>query len=212
GARGSPAVGCSGPTMRAAEPPPRGDDTLVDDRAERERMDNVRPADWRNPVPAQRYDLVVVGAGTTGLVAARSAAANGAKVALIERRLLGGTCLNIGCVPSKAIIRTSRVYAEMHHADQYGALVPPRIPVDFARAMRRVRDIRARISRSDSAQRLTAAGVDVFFGQAAFAGVDSLTVKGATLRFRRAVIATGARPDLPSIPGLAEAGFLTNES
>jgi len=198
--------------MRAAEPPPRGDDTLVDDRAERERMDNVRPADWRNPVPAQRYDLVVIGAGTTGLVAARSAAANGAKVALIERRLLGGTCLNIGCVPSKAIIRTSRVYAEMHHADQYGALVPPRIPVDFARAMRRVRDIRARISRSDSAQRLTAAGVDVFFGQAAFAGVDSLTVKGATLRFRRAVIATGARPDLPSIPGLAEAGFLTNES
>ena len=175
-------------------------------------MDNVRPADWRNPVPAQRYDLVVIGAGTTGLVAARSAAANGAKVALIERRLLGGTCLNIGCVPSKAIIRTSRVYAEMHHADQYGALVPPRIPVDFARAMRRVRDIRARISRSDSAQRLTAAGVDVFFGQAAFAGVDSLTVKGATLRFRRAVIATGARPDLPSIPGLAEAGFLTNES
>ena len=190
----------------------RDEATFADERAERERVDNVRPAGWRNPLPAQRYDLVVIGAGTTGLVAARTAAANGAKVALIERHLLGGTCLNIGCVPSKAIIRTSRVYAEMHHADQYGALVPPRIPVDFARAMRRVRDIRARISRSDSAQRLTAAGVDVFFGQAAFAGVDSLTVKGATLRFRRAVIATGARPDLPSIPGLAEAGFLTNES
>jgi pyruvate/2-oxoglutarate dehydrogenase complex dihydrolipoamide dehydrogenase (E3) component len=191
---------------------PRGDDILANDPAERERMDNVRPVDWRNPLPAPRYDLVVIGAGTTGLVAARTATAKGAKVALVERHLLGGTCLNIGCVPSKAIIRTSRIYAEMHHADQYGALVPPRIPVDFARAMRRVRDVRARISRSDSAQRLTAAGVDVFFGQAAFAGVDALTVEGATLHFRRAVIATGARPDVPSIPGLAEAGFLTNES
>jgi len=190
----------------------RGDGILADEAAERERMDNVRPVDWLNPLPAQQYDLVVIGAGTTGLVAARTAAAKGAKVALIERHLLGGTCLNIGCVPSKAIIRTSRVYAEMHHADQYGALVPPRIPVDFALAMRRVRDIRARISRADSAQRLTAAGVDVFFGQAAFAGVDALTVEGTTLRFKRAVIATGARPDLPSIPGLAEAGFLTNEN
>ena len=190
----------------------RGDGILANEAAERERMDNVRPVDWLNPLPAQQYDLVVIGAGTTGLVAARTAAAKGAKVALIERHLLGGTCLNIGCVPSKAIIRTSRVYAEMHHADQYGALVPPRIPVDFALAMRRVRDIRARISRADSAQRLTAAGVDVFFGQAAFAGVDALTVEGTTLRFKRAVIATGARPDLPSIPGLAEAGFLTNEN
>ena len=192
--------------------PQRAADVLANDPAERERMDNVRPVGWRNPVPVPRYDLVVIGAGTSGLVAARTAAAKGAKVALIERHLLGGTCLNIGCVPSKAIIRTSRVYAEMHHADQYGALVPPRIPVDFALAMRRVRDIRARISRSDSAQRLTAAGVDVFFGQAGFTGVDEVAVEGATLRFARAVIATGARPDLPSIPGLAEAGYLTNES
>ena len=191
---------------------PGGGDIRVNDPAERERVGNVRPANWRNPVPAQRYDLVVIGAGTAGLVAARTAAAKRMKVALIERHLLGGTCLNIGCVPSKAIIRTSRVYAEMQHADQYGALVPPRIPVDLALAMRRVREIRARISRSDSAPRLMAAGVDVFFGQAAFAGADTLTVEGATLRFRRAVIATGARPDLPSIPGLAEAGYLTNES
>lgn len=89
-------------------------DTLaipVNDPAERERIDNVRPADWRNPRPAQRYDLVIVGAGTAGLVAARAAVAAGAKVALVERHLLGGTCLNIGCVPSKAIIRTSRLYA-----------------------------------------------------------------------------------------------------
>jgi len=188
------------------------DDIPENEPAEHERLRNVRPADWRNPPPAQRYDLVVVGAGTTGLVAARTAAATGAKVALIERHLLGGTCLNIGCLPSKAIIRTSRVYAEMHDAGRYGALVPPCIPADFALAMRRVRRIRARVSRSDSAQRLTAAGVDIFFGQAAFTGVDSLTVKGATLHFAKAVIATGARPATPAIPGLAEAGFLTNEN
>jgi pyruvate/2-oxoglutarate dehydrogenase complex dihydrolipoamide dehydrogenase (E3) component len=190
----------------------RGDGMVANDPAEREYMSNVSPVDWRNPLPAQRYDLAVIGAGTAGLIAARTAAAKGAKVALIEQHLLGGTCLNIGCVPSKAIIRTSRLYAEMHDADRYGAVVPPSIPVDFAAAMRRVHGIRARISRSDSAQRLTAAGVDVFFGKAAFAGSDALVVEGATVRFRKAVIATGARPDLPSIPGLAEAGYLTNES
>jgi pyruvate/2-oxoglutarate dehydrogenase complex dihydrolipoamide dehydrogenase (E3) component len=190
----------------------RADDVLESAPAGRERLDDVRPVDWRNPVAAQRYDLVVIGAGTAGLAAARAAAAEGAKVALIERHLLGGTCINIGCVPSKALIRTSRVYEEMHHADRYGALVPPRIPVDFALAMQRVRHIRARIGRSDSAYRLADAGVDVFFGHAAFAANDAVEVEGATLRFRRAVVATGARPDSPSIPGLAEAGFLTNEN
>ena len=186
--------------------------TLANDPAERERMHNVRPPDWCNPPPAQRYNLVIVGAGTAGLVAARDAAALGAKVALIERDLLGGTCLNIGCVPSKAIIRTSRLYAEMRHADQYGAQIPADIRVEFAAVMQRVRGIRARISRADSVRRLVAAGVDVFFGQASFTGTDALKVDGATLHFKKALIATGARPDTPSIPGLAEAGYLTNEN
>ncbi len=186
--------------------------TLANDPAERERMGNVRPTDWRNPSPAQRYDLAIVGAGTSGLVAAHTAAAKGAKVALIERHLFGGTCLNIGCVPSKAIIRTSRLYAEMRHADRYGAQIPTDVRVDFAAVMQRVRGVRARISRADSVRRLTAAGVDVFFGQARFTGTDALNVDGATLRFKRALIATGARPDTPSIPGLAEAGYLTNEN
>ncbi|MEP7098246.1 MAG: FAD-dependent oxidoreductase, partial [Dokdonella sp.] len=75
---------------------------LADDPQERERRRNVRPAGWRNPQPAGRYNLVIIGAGTAGLSAARMAVARGAKVALIERDLLGGTCLNIGCVPSKA--------------------------------------------------------------------------------------------------------------
>ena len=194
------------------QPPSGFSATLANDPAERERMHNVRPAEWRNPPPAQRYDLVIVGAGTAGLVAAYAAVADGAKVALIERHLLGGTCLNIGCVPSKAIIRTSRLYAEMRHADQYGARIPADIRVDFAGVMQRVRGVRARISRADSVDRLAAAGVDVFFGRARFTASDALEVDGAPLRFKRALIATGARPKTPSIPGLAEAGYLTNEN
>jgi len=186
--------------------------TTPQDAYERERLDNVHPADWRNPQPAGRYSLVVVGAGTAGLVAAHAAAALGAKVALIERNLLGGDCLNVGCVPSKALIRTSRVYAEMRRAEQYGAQTPDDVRVDFPAAMKHMRGIRARISRADSVRRLVAAGVDVFFGQARFTGTDTLTVDGTRLRFKKALIATGARPDTPSIPGLVEAGYLTNEN
>ncbi len=186
--------------------------TVPQDAHERERRDNVHPHRWRNPRPAGRYGLVVIGGGTAGLVAAHAAAALGARVALVERDLLGGDCLNVGCVPSKAIIRTSRLYAEMRDAGHYGARVPDDIRVDFAAVMQRMRGIRARIGRADSVQRLVAAGVDVYFGQARFTASDALDVEGAALRFSKAVIATGARPQLPSIPGLADAGFLTNEN
>jgi len=185
---------------------------LLEDAHERQWLDNVHPSDWRNPVPAATYNLAVIGAGTAGLVAAHAAAALGAKVALIERSRLGGDCLNVGCVPSKAILRTSRLYAEMRNAEGYGAQVPAEIRVDFPAVMQRMRGIRARISLADSARRLSAAGVDVFFGEASFTGADVLTVDGAKLRFKKALIATGARPDTPSIPGLAEAGYLTNEN
>ena len=182
------------------------------DAHERERLENLHPSGWRNPQPADRYSLVVVGAGPAGLVAAHAAAALGAKVALVERGLLGGDCLNIGCVPSKTLVRTARLYAEMRNAEHYGASIPAEIRVDFTAVMQRMRRIRARISRVDSIERLSVAGVDVFFGEARFIATDSLTVDGARLRFKKAMIATGARPDTPSIPGLVEAGFLTNEN
>ena len=182
------------------------------DRSEHERMKNVRPPEWENPVPASRYDFVIVGAGSTGLAAAHAAVARGAKVALVERNLLGGTSLNIGCVPSKAIIRASRVCAEISNAERYGVYVPPGARVDFSELMKRMRSVRARISRVDSARELAARGVDVFFDEARFTERDSLSLGDATLRFKRALIATGARPDTPEIPGLAASGFLTNEN
>ena len=183
-----------------------------DDAHSRERLERLHPPQWRNPRPVDRYDLAVIGGGPAGLVAAHGAAAFGARVALIERDLLGGDCLNIGCVPSKTLIRTSRVYAEMRDAARYGAHLPAEIRVDFPAVMQRMRAIRARLSRVDSVDRLAAAGVDVFFGGGRFVAPDALTIDGTRLHFRKAVIATGARPDTPSIPGLVEAGFLTNEN
>lgn len=159
-----------------------------------------------------RYNLVVIGAGPAGLTAARQAAALGAKVALIERRLIGGESLNVGCAPSKAIIRTSRLFAEMRDAATYGAQTPRQIVIDFLAVMERMRGVRARLSRINSAQRLTEAGIDVYFGAARFAGLDTVVVAGELLRFKRALIATGARPLTARIPGLAEAGYLTNEN
>lgn len=175
-------------------------------------LDNVHPAEWANPQPADRYHLVVLGAGTAGLVTAAIAVALGAKVALIERKLMGGDCLNSGCVPSKALIEASRAWvAAREGADRYGA---PEVSGegDFGRAMDRMRRIRADISRHDSAARFRDLGVDVFIGDATFASDREVRVGDATLRFRRAVIATGGRPTTPPIPGLSEAGYLTSET
>jgi pyruvate/2-oxoglutarate dehydrogenase complex dihydrolipoamide dehydrogenase (E3) component len=173
---------------------------------------NVHPPDWVSPEPPASYNLVVIGAGTAGLVTAAGAAGLGARVALVERELLGGDCLNVGCVPSKALIRAARVAAQVRDAAQFGIHVPPGVRVDFAGVMDRMRRLRAGISTHDSAARFRGLGVDVYLGQGAFTGPNTVEVAGQTLRFRRAVIATGARADRPAIPGLAEAGFLTNET
>jgi pyruvate/2-oxoglutarate dehydrogenase complex dihydrolipoamide dehydrogenase (E3) component len=179
---------------------------------DRELLDNVRPAGWRNPRPRDPYHLLVIGAGPAGLAAARGAAALSANVALVERDLLGGDCLNYGCIPSKPLIRTARVYADMRNAANYGACVPGDIHIDFAMVMERMRRIRARVSRLDSAKRLAESGIDVFFGAARFVSGDAVDVEGTRLRFKKAVVATGSRAMLPTIPGLAEAGYLTNET
>jgi pyruvate/2-oxoglutarate dehydrogenase complex dihydrolipoamide dehydrogenase (E3) component len=175
-------------------------------------LGNVHPLDWVNPTPAHRYNLVVIGGGTAGLVSAAGAAGLGAKVALVERHLLGGDCLNYGCVPSKAIIRSSRLEADFRDAVRYGFTAPLSTEVDFAAVMGRMRALRAAISRHDAARRFRDLGVDVFLGEARFSGPRSVEVAGQTLNFSRAVIATGARAVDPLVPGLSEAGYLTNET
>lgn len=172
----------------------------------------VRPPTWTNPEPRDRYHVVVIGAGTAGLVTAAGAAGLGARVALIEKHRMGGDCLNVGCVPSKGVIGAARSWhlARTAQHDFFGPATSG--DGDFARALSRMRALRADLAPIDSAERFRALGVDVFFGAASFASKSSVTVNGATLRFRRAVIATGARAAAPPIPGLASVPFLTNES
>lgn len=199
----------------------------------------VRPSGWLDPEPSGRYNLVVIGAGTAGLVAAAGAAGLGARVALIERHLMGGDCLNVGCVPSKALIRSARIAAHARDGARHGVHVQD-VEVDFAEVMARMRALRADIAPADSAARFRDLGIDVYFGQARFAspreividrgesqsrdaGVpDDASVPGDAgdrtptprrrLRFARAVIASGARARVPEIPGLADAGYLTNDT
>ncbi len=180
--------------------------------SDEELLNRVHPVSWVNPKPADRYNLVVLGGGYGGMLTALEAVRAGARVALVERHLLGGTCLNAGCISSKTLIRTSRLYAEMRDAWNYGGRAPADIQLDFPAAMERIRRVRARASRRRSAQELSAAGIDVFFGEGRFAGPSTMTVDGATLRFKRALIATGAHQIIPDIPGLEEAGYLTNET
>lgn len=187
--------------------------TLPDDAYNRKLTANVFPADWTNPEPAPSYNLVVLGGGTAGLITAAGAAGLGAKVALIERAHLGGDCLNVGCVPSKALLRAARAAADVRDAGRYGVDVPAGACVDFPAVMQRLRRLRAEISPNDSAARYRdELGVDVFLGDGRFLDSRTVGVDGTRLRFRRAVIATGARAVPPPISGLATVGYLTNES
>ena len=172
----------------------------------------VRPDGWENPDPAGVYNLLVVGAGTAGLISAAIAASLGAKVALVEKRLMGGDCLNSGCIPSKTLIRSARAMDQWRKAASFGLpeFAPP--TADFAAVMERVRGIRARVAHADAAERYRAMGVDVFFGEGRFTGPRSLEVAGQSLRFAKAVIATGAKAVTPSIPGIDTVEYLTNDS
>lgn len=181
------------------------------DAANQALLQAVHPSDWENPEPRDVYDLVVVGGGTAGLVSAVGAAGLGACVALVERGLLGGDCLNVGCVPSKALIRSARAIAEARRASRIGVRIGP-VEADFPAIMRRMRERRAGISVNDSVQRLQRAGVDVFLGSGAFTSARTLEVAGRTLKFNRAVVATGGRPIAPPVPGLDGIPFLTNET
>ncbi|MGV3756027.1 MAG: mercuric reductase [Verrucomicrobiota bacterium] len=172
----------------------------------------VHPLDWVNPEPVPCYNLVVIGGGTAGLVTAAGAAGLGAKVALVEKHLLGGDCLNVGCVPSKALIRAARAVAEVRQAGEYGVAIEGEVKVDFGAVMERMRRLRADISPHDSAARFRELGVDVFLGGGRFVAPGKIQVGDQILQYKKAVIATGARASAPPIPGLDKVPFLTNEN
>ena len=174
---------------------------------------SVHPSDWVNPEPKDDYDLVVIGAGTAGLVVAAGVAGLGIglKVALVEKKLLGGDCLNFGCVPSKCLIRSGRVLGEVGRAKSLGINIAEP-SVDFSLVMERMRKVRSQISDHDSVQRFQSLGIDVFLGEARFLENKAIAVAEKILKYKKAVIATGARALHPVISGLEEAGFLTNET
>lgn len=172
----------------------------------------VRPSGWTNPRPKPVYNLVVIGAGTAGLVCAAGAAGLGAKVALVERDFMGGDCLNFGCVPSKALLRAARAAAAVRDAGEFGVNVPGGTEVDFGQIMERMRRLRASIAHNDSVQRFQGLGVDVFLGQGRFTDPHTVEVGKDRLSFAKAVIATGARAAAPPIEGLDTVRYLTNET
>jgi len=173
-------------------------------------LDNTHPKEWVAPAPEGKYNLVVIGAGAGGLITAAGAAGVGAKVALVESHLMGGDCLNVGCVPSKALISAARVAATVRRAGEFGVNTGE-VTVDFPKVMERLRRLRAGISPVDSAKRFSKElGVDVFIGRAKFTGKNTAEVNGQTLTFAKAVVATGGSAAIPPIDGLAEAPYLTN--
>lgn len=174
-------------------------------------IENAHPPGWVNPKPSGRYNLVVIGAGTAGLVSAAGAALLGARVALVERHLMGGDCLNYGCVPSKTLIRSARAAYAVREAEEFG--IAARVEqIEFAKIMRRVRMVRAEIAPHDSAERFRGFGADVYLGQARFVDDHTVEVAGERLQFSKAIIATGARAASLPLPGLDQVGFLTNET
>lgn len=160
---------------------------------------------------ASPWDLLVVGGGTAGIVAAKTAARFGARVALVERDRTGGDCLWTGCVPSKALLAAADVAARARSGAALGVHVGD-VRVDFPAVMAHVRAAVAHIEPVDSVAALEAAGVTVVRGDARFTGPRHVDVDGRTLTFRRAVLATGASPAVPPVPGLREAGPLTSDT
>ncbi|HEX4586292.1 MAG TPA: FAD-dependent oxidoreductase [Burkholderiaceae bacterium] len=174
-------------------------------------------AGWARPARFD-YNLVVIGAGSGGLVSALIAAATRARVALIERDRMGGECLNTGCVPSKALIRAARINSQIAHAHEFGLQASAR--VDFAQVMQRVAQVVRAVEPHDSVQRYTALGVECIHGNARITSPWTVQVDRPpdshlaprTLTTRAIVIATGGRPYVPPIPGLQQVGYLTSET
>ena len=173
------------------------------DAFDRELIRNVFPGDWDNPAPAALYDLVVVGGGPAGETAVTIAAGLNARVAVVEKEHLGGECLSVGCIPSKALLRSSRAAAAVRDAAEFGLEVAGGWKANFAAVMERVRRLRSAVSPGASAAHFRHLGADVFLGTGRFTGPETLEVAGRTLRFRQGPHRRGhlARPSVRPRPG-----------
>ncbi len=157
------------------------------------------------------WDMVVAGGGTAGIVGAKTAARLGASVLMLEQGQPGGDCLWTGCVPSKSLLAAAEAAASARHAGLFGVEVSS-VEVDFGAVMKHVHGAIDEIAPTDSAKALAKAGVEVLTGAATFTGPREVTVAGRVIRFRQALLATGASPSLPPIPGLDTAGALTSDT
>ncbi|MGH2387874.1 MAG: dihydrolipoyl dehydrogenase family protein [Chloroflexota bacterium] len=162
-------------------------------------------------MPVETYDLVVVGGGSAGLVAARLAAALGVRVALLDRDRLGGECLWTGCVPSKALIAGATAAHQARNLTSFG-LSGRLDPVNLGAVMDRVQDVIQAVYRGEDAEIMRERGIDVRFGEVRFRSTNELTIDGQPLRGRAFLVCTGSSPAVPDIEGLPESGYLTNET
>ena len=172
----------------------------------------VRPPGWVSPKPRSLYDLAILGAGPAGIAAAQMAVSKGLSVALFERNVIGGNSLNVGSIPSKALIGSAGEVAALRDTYRFGAGPPAPSQVDFNAVMGRVRRLRARISGDHSATRLRDLGVDVFFSNAQFAGPQTLEMGEGLICFKKALVATGARPKAADIPGFEHLSYFTSST
>ena len=158
------------------------------------------------------YDLVIVGMGSGGIVAAEFAATLGVKVAVVERGRVGGDCLWTGCVPSKALLAASKVAHHVRTAANFGITVSDPT-VDRTAVWTRIRAVQAQIAATDDdPDRFRAMGIEIIAGQARLTGPNTIDVDGRTVETHYVLLATGSRPATPNIPGLADAGYLTSEN
>jgi pyruvate/2-oxoglutarate dehydrogenase complex dihydrolipoamide dehydrogenase (E3) component len=169
----------------------------------------VTKAEEETPV----YDLIAIGSGAGGLVSSKQSARRGAKSAMITERLAGGDCLNVGCVPSKALIRSARAVSQVKRAAEFGVVVTGDVTVDFEAVMTRLRRLRATIAPADGHPGTEQAGTHVYQGRGKLTGPNTVEVNGMLLKFEKCVLAMGGRPNVPgSVEGLEDAPYTTNEN